>query len=40
MPGMDMDDAKASEAHAVHDMTPGQHAHDAHMHMTAPRPAR
>jgi hypothetical protein len=38
MPGMDMDDAKANEAHAVHDMTPGQHAHRAHMHMTAPRP--
>jgi hypothetical protein len=38
MPGMDMDDAKANEAHAVHDMTPGQHAHSAHMHMTAPRP--
>ena len=38
MPGMDMDDAKASEAHAVHDMTPGEHAHNAHMHMTAPRP--
>jgi hypothetical protein len=38
MPGMEMDDAKANEAHAVHDMTPGQHAHSAHMHMTAPRP--
>jgi hypothetical protein len=38
MPGMDMDDAKANEANAVHDMTPGQHAHNAHMHMTAPRP--
>ena len=38
MPGMDMDDAKANESHAVHDMTPGQHAHSAHMHMTAPRP--
>ncbi|HEV2194965.1 MAG TPA: hypothetical protein VGR55_05260 [Candidatus Acidoferrum sp.] len=37
MPGMDMDDAKANEAHAVHDMTPGEHAHNAHMHMTAPR---
>jgi len=37
MPGMDMDDAKASEAHAVHDMTPGEHAHNAHMHMTASR---
>jgi hypothetical protein len=39
MPGMDMDDAKANEAHAVHDMTPGQHdAHNLHMHMTAMRP--
>lgn len=39
MPGMDMDDAKASEAHAVQDMTPGHHdAHSAHMHMTAMRP--
>ena len=39
MPGMNMDDAKASEAHAVHDMTMGgEHAHNAHMHMTAPRP--
>ena len=39
MPGMDMDDAKANEAHAVHDMTPGHHqAHNPHMHMTAPRP--
>src|SRR5215467_13641605 len=38
MSGMDMDDAKANEAHAVHDMTPGEHAHNAHMHMTAPRP--
>src|SRR5215472_441347 len=38
IPGMDMDDAKANEAHAVHDMTPGEHAHNAHMHMTAPRP--
>lgn len=37
-PGMDMDEAKANEAHAVHDMTPGEHAHNAHMHMTAPRP--
>src|SRR5690349_2054434 len=37
MPGMDMDDAKANEAHAVHDMTPGEHAHNAHMHMTTPR---
>lgn len=38
MPGMDMDDAKANEARAVRDMTPGEHAHNAHMHMTAPRP--
>src|SRR5580704_925842 len=39
MPGMDMDDAKANEAHAVHDMTPGQmNAHSLHMHMTAMRP--
>ena len=39
MPGMDMDDAKANEAHAVHDMTPGQmDAHNLHMHMTAMRP--
>jgi hypothetical protein len=38
MPGMDMDDAKANEARAVHDMTPEEHAHSAHMHMTAPRP--
>ena len=39
MPGMDMDDAKANEAHAVHDMTPGHHdAHNAHMYITAARP--
>jgi hypothetical protein len=39
MPGMDMDDAKANEAHAVHDMTPGLHeAHNPHMFMTSPRP--
>lgn len=38
MPGMDMDDAKANEAHAVHDMTMGEHALSAHMHMTAQRP--
>jgi hypothetical protein len=39
MPGMDMDDAKANEAHAVHDMTRGQHdAHSLHMRMTAMRP--
>ena len=39
MSGMDMDDAKANEAHAVHDMTPGHmDAHSLHMHMTAMRP--
>jgi len=39
MPGMDMDDAKASEPNAVHDMTPGHHeAHNQHMFMTSPRP--
>src|SRR6266851_10189223 len=39
MSGMDMDDAKANEAHAVHDMTPGHmEAHNLHMHMTAMRP--
>jgi hypothetical protein len=39
MPGMDMDDAKSNEAHAVHDMTPGHmDAHSLHMHMTAMRP--
>ena len=38
MPGMDMEDAKANEAHAVHDMTPGEPAGDAHMHRTAARP--
>jgi hypothetical protein len=37
MSGMDMDDAKASEAHAVHDMT-HMDAHNLHMHMTAMRP--
>lgn len=38
MPGMDMDDAKANEGHAVHDMTPGLHdGHNPHMHMTAMR---
>ena len=32
MSGMDMDDAKANEAHAVHDMTPGlMDAHNLHM---------
>lgn len=40
MPGMDMEDAKANEAHAVHDMTPGHmDAHSLHMHMTAMRPS-
>jgi hypothetical protein len=40
MPGMDMDDAKANEARAVHDMTPGRmDAHNLHMHMTAMRTA-
>jgi hypothetical protein len=40
MPGMDMDDAKANEAHAVHDMTAGHmDAHSLHMHMTAMRPS-
>lgn len=39
MSGMDMDDAKASEAHAVHDMTPGPaEAHNAHLFMTTLRP--
>src|SRR5258708_28292718 len=39
MTGMDMDDAKANEAHAVHDMTPGHmDAPNLHMHMTAMRP--
>jgi len=39
MSGMDMDDAKVNEAHAVHDMTPGHmDAHSLHMHMTAMRP--
>ncbi len=39
MPGMDMDDARANEAHAVHDMTPGHMgAHSLHMHMTAMQP--
>jgi hypothetical protein len=40
MPGMDMDDAKANEARAVHDMTPGHmEARNLHMHMTAMRTA-
>jgi len=39
MSSMDMDDAKANEAHAVHDMTrAGMDAHSLHMHMTAMRP--
>jgi hypothetical protein len=39
MSGMDMDDATANEAHAVHDMTPGHmDAHSLHMHMTAMHP--
>jgi hypothetical protein len=39
MPGMDMDDAKANEARAVHDMTPGHMGgHSLHMHMTSMRP--
>ncbi len=39
MSGMDMDDAKANEAHAVHDMTRGHmDAHNLHMRMTAMRP--
>jgi hypothetical protein len=38
MPGMDMSDEKASEAHAVSDMTPGHmDAHSLHMHMTQMR---
>jgi len=37
-PGMDMDDVKLNEAHAVHDMSPGRHAPNAHMRMTAARP--
>jgi hypothetical protein len=40
MPGMDMDDAKANEARAVHDMTPGHmDARNLHMRMTAMRTA-
>ena len=38
MAGMEIEDAKANEAHAVHDMTPGQHADRTHMYMTAARP--
>lgn len=38
MPGMDREEARANEAHAVHDMTPGEHPLNAHLHMTAARP--
>src|SRR5256712_12092113 len=39
MSGMDMDDAKANEAHAVQDMTRGHmDVHSLHMHMTSMRP--
>ena len=39
MSRMDMDDAKANEAHAVHDMTRGHiDAHNLHMRMTPMRP--
>jgi len=39
MSGMDMDDAKGNEAHAVHDMTRGHmDTHRLHMHMTSMRP--
>ena len=38
MSGMDMEEAKANEAHAVHDMTPGPHPRSAHLYMTAARP--
>src|SRR5467141_3528015 len=39
MSGLDMDDAKANEAHAVHDMTRGHmDARNLHMRMTAMRP--
>lgn len=38
MPRMNMDDAKASDPNAVHDMTATEHEHNAHMHMTEPRP--
>lgn len=38
MPGMDMDDAKANEEHAVQDMTSGHmDAHNLHLHMTSMR---
>jgi hypothetical protein len=35
---MDMEEAKESEAHAVHDMTPGQHPRNTHLYVTAARP--
>src|SRR5262245_29332861 len=39
MPGMDMEDAQANEAHAVHDMAADQHnAHNPHLYMTSKRP--
>ncbi len=39
MSRMEMDDAKANEVHAVHDMTAGRmDAHSLHMHMTEMRP--
>lgn len=38
MPGMDMEESKANEARAVHDMTPRQPPRNAHMYMTAARP--
>ena len=38
MPGMDMEEAKANEVHAVHDMTPGQQARNVHVLVTAARP--
>ncbi|MGB2643695.1 MAG: hypothetical protein WBG02_18615 [Candidatus Acidiferrum sp.] len=41
MPGMDMEDEKASEKTAVADMTPGHHeAHNLHMFMTSMRPEK
>lgn len=39
MPGMDMDDAKASEHQAMQDMAGMHHGDNVHMHMTAMRPA-
>ena len=39
MSRMEMDDAKANEVHAVHDMTAGRmDGHSLHMHMTEMRP--